>query len=51
LNDGAVLDTYQSIEDQVAVVVDGKGSMPSFAKRLTRAQIESVTRYTREVLS
>lgn len=51
LNDGAVLETYQNIDDQVAVVSDGKGSMPSFSNRLTRAQIESVTRYTREVLS
>lgn len=51
LNDGAVLEAYQNIEDQVAVVFDGKGSMPSFSKRLTQAQIESVTRYTREVLS
>ncbi len=51
LNDGAVVEAYQRIEDQVAVVADGRGTMPSFVGRLTRNQIESVTRYTREVLS
>ena len=51
LNNGAVLEAYRNIDDQVAVVSDGKGTMPSFSGRLTHAQIESVTRYTREVLS
>lgn len=51
LNDGAVVKAYPDNDDQVAVVADGKGTMPSFAGRLTDRQIESVTRYTREVLS
>ncbi len=51
LNKGAVLEAYRNIDDQVAVVSDGKGTMPSFSKRLIPARIEAVTRYTREVLS
>ncbi len=51
LNNGAVVGAYPDIDDQVAVVADGKGTMPSFAERLTDRQIAAVTRYTREVLS
>ena len=51
LNNGAVVAAYSDIDDQVVVVADGKGTMPSFVERLTDRQIEAVTRYTREVLS
>ena len=51
LNDGAAVAAYPDIDDQVEVVADGKGTMPSFAGRLTDRQIGAVTRYTREVLS
>lgn len=51
LNNGAVLEVYRTVADQVAVVADGKGTMPSFTGRLTQVEIESVTRYTREVLN
>lgn len=51
LNNGAVVENYPDIVDQVAVVADGRGTMPSFAERLTGRQIDAVTRYTREVLS
>ncbi len=51
LNNGAVVELYPEFDDQVAVVADGKGTMPSFVERLTDRQIEAVTRYTREVLS
>lgn len=51
LNNGVVLTAYPSLASQAAVVADGRGTMPSFAKRLTEVQIESVSRYTREVLN
>ena len=51
LNNGAVVEAYPDVDDQVAVVADGNGTMPSFVGRLTDRQIEAVTRYTREVLS
>lgn len=51
LNSGAVVEAYPDSDDQVAVVADGRATMPSFAERLTDRQIRAVTRYTREVLS
>ena len=51
LSAGVVIANYPNISDQVAVIADGSGSMPSFAKRLSQADLEAVTRYTREVLS
>lgn len=51
LNNGAVVEAYPEFADQLAVVADGKGTMPSFVGRLADRQIEAVTRYTREVLN
>ncbi|MCY4492699.1 MAG: cytochrome c [Acidimicrobiaceae bacterium] len=50
LDGGAVVEAYPEFDDQVAVVADGSGTMPSFVERLTDRQIAAVTRYTREVL-
>lgn len=47
---GEMTTKYPNIDDQVAVIVNGKGAMPSFSKKLTAEQILAVTRYTREVL-
>ena len=43
-------ETYPDAADQVAVVRDGRRSMPSFGGTLSEAEIEAVVRYTREVL-
>lgn len=51
LNDGVLFEAYPSIASQQAVIADGRGAMPSFAKRLTKVQIRLVSRYTREVLN
>lgn len=41
---------YPNIDDQIALITNGKGAMPAFSKKLSAEQITSVTRYTREVL-
>ncbi len=51
LSEGEVLDRYPEIADQVDLVLNGRGAMPSYVGRLSEQQIESVVRYTREVLS
>lgn len=38
---------YPNIEDQIAVVADGKGTMPAWAGRLTPAEIRRVVEYER----
>jgi mono/diheme cytochrome c family protein len=45
-----VVAEYPDIEDQEAIVRDGRGSMPSFRDRLTPEQISAVVAYTREDL-
>jgi mono/diheme cytochrome c family protein len=50
LSDGAVLDAFPDIEDQVTVILDGRGQMPAFAGRLSEDEVRAVVRYTREVL-
>ncbi len=47
---GTVSSTYPDIDDQIAVVTDGRNSMPAFGGRLSDDEIEAVVRYTREVL-
>lgn len=51
LSDGKVLENFPDIVDQIDIVTEGKGSMPSFSGRLEADQIEAVVRYTREVLT
>ncbi len=47
---GEVVDRFPDIEDQIAVVTDGRGGMPSFDGRLSPEEIEAVVTYTREEL-
>jgi cytochrome c oxidase subunit 2 len=51
LSDGQVLDRFPDVADQIDLVLNGRGAMPSYAGRLSDEQIESVVRYTREVLA
>ena len=50
LSDGRVARAYPNIEDQLEVIRDGRGNMPSFGGLLTEEDIRSVARYEREVL-
>src|SRR5262245_62872816 len=36
---GLMVDKYPNVDDQIAVVTDGRRSMPSFGGRLTAAEI------------
>jgi mono/diheme cytochrome c family protein len=47
LSGGAVVDAYPEIADEIAVVTEGKGRMPSFGDRLSSNEIEQVVEYTR----
>jgi cytochrome c oxidase subunit II len=50
LADGATLENYPELADEVDFVRAGKGIMPAFGDRLTEAELEAVVRYVREVL-
>ena len=50
LADGAVVEAFPDIEEQIALVLDGRNQMPAFAGRLSEEQVRAVSRYTREVL-
>ncbi len=50
LADGAVVEAYPDIGDQITLVREGRGRMPSYGGRLSEDQIRAVVRYTREVL-
>jgi mono/diheme cytochrome c family protein len=47
LADGAAAKRFPDIDDQIAFVSDGSGSMPSFAGRLSTAELRQVVEYTR----
>lgn len=47
---GIVAERYPNIADQEAVILNGRGSMPAFKTRFDQAQLDAVTRYTREAL-
>jgi len=52
LNEGRVLEKYPELSVQASVIANGVGvRMPAFREKLSVAEIEAVTRYTREVLS
>ena len=51
LSEGAVIDSFPTIEAQIELVRDGRNNMPAYGDRLTEEQIEAVVRYTREVLA
>ncbi len=48
---GTVADTYPDIEDQMAVIADGRNAMPAFGGRLSTEEIQAVARYSRQVLT
>jgi mono/diheme cytochrome c family protein len=50
LGDGAVAEAYPDIADQIAVITNGRGNMPSFESQLTAEQIEAVATFEREAL-
>jgi mono/diheme cytochrome c family protein len=50
LGDGAVAEAYPDIADQIAVITNGRGNMPSFESQLTPEQIEAVATFEREAL-
>ena len=45
-----MIERYPEVADQVAIIVQGRGGMPSFEDRLSAEQIDAVVAYTREVL-
>jgi mono/diheme cytochrome c family protein len=47
LSGGQVAAAFPNIEDQVTVVRDGRGRMPSFGNRLADDQLRAVVRFTR----
>ncbi len=44
---GVVVDKYPNVDDQIAVVTNGKGEMPSWRGDLTPKEIRKVVEYTR----
>jgi cytochrome c oxidase subunit 2 len=44
---GVVATKYPNIEDQIAIVTNGKGAMPSWRGELTPKEIRKVVEYTR----
>lgn len=50
LAEGEVVDNYPDVEDQIAVIVEGRGAMPSWEGQLDPEEIRAVARYTRESL-
>ena len=50
LGGGAAVAAFPDVADQVAVVADGRGAMPSFDRTLTPQEIKAVVDYTREDL-
>ncbi len=47
---GRMVEAYPDVADQIAVVTDGRGGMPSFAARLDPEEIRAVVDYTRTEL-
>ena len=50
LGGGAAVAAFPDVADQVAVVANGRGAMPSFNRTLTPQEIEAVVEYTRKEL-
>jgi mono/diheme cytochrome c family protein len=46
-----LLRDFPEARDQVALVESGRGVMPAFGATLSRAEIEAVVRYEREILT
>jgi mono/diheme cytochrome c family protein len=50
LGDGAVVEKYPDIDDQIAVITNGRNQMPPFGQSLSDAEIRRIAEYTRELL-
>jgi cytochrome c oxidase subunit 2 len=50
LGGGAVAEAFPDIEDQIAVIRDGRNGMPAWEGDLTPDEIEAVATYEREEL-
>ncbi|MGI9599452.1 MAG: c-type cytochrome [Acidimicrobiales bacterium] len=50
LSNGASVEAYPNIKDQIDLIANGKGTMPAYVGRLSGEQMQAVARYTREVL-
>jgi mono/diheme cytochrome c family protein len=47
---GVVVERFPDLDDQIALVSNGSGTMPAMSTQLTPEEIDAVVRYTREVL-
>ena len=47
LADGAVVAAYPEIDDQIAVITDGRNQMPPFGDSLTAVEIRAIAEHTR----
>ena len=50
LNEGAVLQSFPQKADEVKVVLEGRGLMPSYQSSLTAQQVDAVVEFTRTEL-
>jgi cytochrome c551 len=50
LGDGAVVAAYPDIDDQIEVITNGRGQMPSFGDSLSPDDIRAIAEYEREEL-
>jgi len=50
LSEGAAVEAYPDIHDEIEVITNGKGAMPAWEGTLDPAEIQAVARYTREGL-
>ena len=48
---GTVTKRFPNVDDQIALVTNGTGGMPSFKDKLTAKEIQEVVEYTRTGLS
>jgi mono/diheme cytochrome c family protein len=49
LADGTVLEAYPEVNDQIAVITDGRNDMPPFGDSLTDAEIRAIAEHTRRL--
>ena len=50
LGEGAVVEAFPDIDDQIAIIANGRGNMPSFRNQLSAEEIEAVAVFEREEL-
>jgi mono/diheme cytochrome c family protein len=49
LADGKVVEDFPNVDDQIAVVTNGRGGMPPFGGQLSADEIKAVVDYTRSL--